>query len=306
MSIPVYTEYIYTLWGRSSSDIFALGEDENSGVVLHYNGNTWSEVPLNTGEYEYYISVWGVPGKYFFVKYLEFSSQNDESTIVECDGQDWSESQTVVPGSYHDIWGSSPNDIFAVGYDETPEGYQSRILHFDGENWTEAEEGFPISLRSVWGSSSTDVFAVGSDTILHYDGVSWSVMEENLPYSLHAVWGASEESVFVAGSSGILRYNGTRWAEVSDKGSWDIWVSPDSEVFISGVEEPVVYSDGSSWISMCNIDYEVKNQREYYYGVWGTTREDVFIAGSKGRPQSASRGMILRSNFKKDLNCLCE
>jgi len=305
MNIPIYTENIYTLWGNSPNDVFAIGEDEDSGIVLHFDGSAWEEVPLSVDDYEYFRGVWGIPGRHFFIKYQEFSSQGDESTIVEYDGQDQIEINTVVPGRYSDIWGSSQNDIFAVGYSEVPGRYQSEIMHFDGEKWNEMENTFTIALRSVWGNSGTDVFAVGADGILHYDGTSWSSMEENLPYFLNSVWGASENSVYAGGGT-VLHYDGIRWKEVSDIVSWDIWVSPDSEVFISGGDEPARSSDGKNWMNICTIGHDLKSQREQYFGIWGASTNEVFIGGSKGRPQAGSIGMILKSDFKEDLNCFCE
>lgn len=303
MDISVSSEEISKIWGTSSDDVFAIGTSSRSGVVLHFNGKRWEEVPFRDDDYEYYQGVWGVPGRYFFLHYV---LDVDEVVIVEYDGHNWSEIHTGITGRYNDIWGSSTDDIFAVGFSELPDGIQSRIMHFDGDNWTEMENNFSVALRSIWGSSSTDVFAVGSHSILHYDGNSWSVMEDSLPHALRAVWGASEDNVYVAGEY-VLHYDGVKWTEIVARGSYGMWVSPDSEVFMLGGDEPVRYSDGMDWISICTISHNFgKNTHEYYSGVWGTSKDDVFVVGSKCKPVWYCQGIILRSNFKDDLNCFCE
>jgi len=301
MDAPVVYSNISTIWGNSSNDVFALVSDK----VLHFDGEKWREVVFSGDGYGY-SGVWGVPGRYFFVK---ASSHSDGGIIVEYDGSNWLETQIGVIGWFRDIWGSSTNDIFVVGCDEEtiPETVISRILHFDGEKWTEMENEFSIALSSVWGSSSTDVFAVGSNTILHYDGNSWSVMEEKLPYGLSSVYGLSSTNVNVTGHSGILHYNGSSWTEVVNRGFGDLWISPENDVFAVSVDGSILFSEGGNWSSLCDVSYDIKeNIFLYYFGVWGSSSDDVFVVGGKQKPQSGSKGMILRSNFKDDLNCLCK
>jgi hypothetical protein len=304
---PGDADEISMVWGTSSSDVFAIGTGHRPSGVLHFDGDEWEEVPLSGVEYEYYRGVWGIPGRYFFIKHIPSA---DECIIVEYDGQDWSKTHSGVSGNLTDIWGSSENDVYVVGYrdldTDSPVDASSIILHFDGERWSEVDNNFSISLRSIWGSSSTDVFAVGDGSILHYDGNSWSVVEEDLPRPLKTVWGASADSVYVSGGA-IMHYDGVKWTEVVAHGSYDMWVSPESEVFLVGGGYPAIYSDGTDWINRCGIPYH-SEERVYLYftSIWGTSREDVFAVGSKQYWGSFSEGIILRSNFKDELNCFCE
>lgn len=303
MSVHGVGEEIHTIWGTSSNDVFAIGPGSRSSAVFHFDGDNWKELELTEDLYVY-KGVWGIPGRYFFLK----TDWRSAVIITEYDGSNWSDIDTGVIGWPMDIWGSSTSDIFVVGYDKEtiPDGVKSRILHFDGDNWTEMENDFTVALLSVWGNSSTDVYAVGSDTILHYDGNSWSVMETNLHYSLRSIWGASKDCVYAAGGS-VLHYDGIKWTEVSDRGTGDVWVSPDGEVFVTGGGGPASYSDGKNWINLCAISHNFgKDTTKYYSGVWGTSRNDVFVVGSKCKPVWYCQGIILRSNFKDDLNCFCE
>lgn len=38
---------LYGVWGSSDDDIFAVG---NSGAILHFDGNTWSEMNASFGQ----------------------------------------------------------------------------------------------------------------------------------------------------------------------------------------------------------------------------------------------------------------
>ena len=48
------TERLRSIWGSSSSDVFAVG---GSGTILHYDGTAWSEMSSGTTEHLY--NVWG-------------------------------------------------------------------------------------------------------------------------------------------------------------------------------------------------------------------------------------------------------
>ena len=38
--------WLHDIWGSSGSDIFAVGQDGVDGIILHYDGTTWSNIPI--------------------------------------------------------------------------------------------------------------------------------------------------------------------------------------------------------------------------------------------------------------------
>jgi hypothetical protein len=129
------------IWGSSPTNVYAVGHnDQNRGLMWHYDGQRWSDVHLST-----------VQG----------------GTIVG--------SIDLVA-----VYGFSANDVWAVGehiYDNpnSPPTFSdsSLIIHFDGAQWREWKAPEGGMLQSVWGSSPTDVWAGGWNTFFHFDGVAW-------------------------------------------------------------------------------------------------------------------------------------
>jgi hypothetical protein len=72
------TDWLNTIWGSSSSDVFAAGYD---GTILHYDGSAWS--PMSSGTYDRLLGVWGSSGSDIF-------AVGDGGTILHYDGSAWS------------------------------------------------------------------------------------------------------------------------------------------------------------------------------------------------------------------------
>ncbi len=186
---------LVSVWGSSGSDVYAVGP---RGVVLHYDGSTWTSLPrLHGGR-----SVWGSSGHDVYVV------GGIRDTIDHFDGTSWS--RRVLPsgvGNCMAVWGSSDHDVFVLG--------SQRIAHFDGTRWSLQRSHVDVTLYAIWGSSGQDVFAVGdAGQVVHYDGRTWSPQVGAGLVHLSALWGSSDRNVFAVGDDGIQRWDGTRWGRV--------------------------------------------------------------------------------------------
>lgn len=143
-------EPINGLWGTASNNVFAVGY---YGVILRYDGSTWST--MTSGTTITLCDVWGTgPNNVFAVGY--------GGTILRYNGASWSHMTSGTTQDFRAVWGIAPNNVFAVGTSGT-------ILHYDGLVWSAMESGTSTDLNGVWGSGASDVYAVGEDgTILHY------------------------------------------------------------------------------------------------------------------------------------------
>ena len=110
-------------WG-SSNNVYLVGdiinEDELSveGIVIHYNGESWSEAYRLTSTAFY--EVWGASSNDVFVGGVVVDEEwNIENIIiVHYDGSNWTQMDTpTIKDVIYSIWGSSANDVFAVGYE---------------------------------------------------------------------------------------------------------------------------------------------------------------------------------------------
>lgn len=180
------------VWGSSPDDVFAIGW--LSGIILHYDGKTWSQVydGLDGG----LDGIWGNSSE-------DVYAVGPGGTILHYDSVEWSIIDSGTSSDLFAVWGSSSEDIFVVGDNGT-------IVHYNGSNWNQMTSNSTDWLYSIWGSSSTDVYAVGVDdgTILHYDGAEWTSISDDTIVLLE-IGGTSSSDVFIVGGEGlILHYSG--------------------------------------------------------------------------------------------------
>jgi hypothetical protein len=105
------TRRLSGVWGSSSSDVFAIGEQ---GTILHYNGSDWS--PMTSGTTSNLEGVWGA-------SHSDVFAVGWEGTIRHYDGTTWSAMTSGTGNGLSAVWGTSPSDVFAVGWEGT-------ILHY--------------------------------------------------------------------------------------------------------------------------------------------------------------------------------
>ncbi len=153
-----------SLWGSSEKDIFAAGE---SGVVLHFDGKSWS--PMDSGTQQLLNSVWG-------------SSANDvfavggNGVIVHYDGSTWSTMESGTKENLAGVWGTDRSNVFAVGAKGT-------VLYYNGSAWHTAALLSAGNLHDVWISARGTVFAVGDDGTVVYGrgkGFPWNLILNNI------------------------------------------------------------------------------------------------------------------------------
>lgn len=267
--IPDAAIGLYSVWGSSPSDIFAVGF---MGNIMHYDGTSVSYMNSNTTEYLY--GVWGSSGTDVF-------AIGNNGTIIHYDGTNWSSMLSNTTEYLDGVWGSSGSDVFAVGGGGT-------ILHYDGNAWSVMDSGTTQYLYNIWGGSGTDVFAVGSGNgmILHYDGTTWSTMDTGTTEPIYDVWGSSGSDVYVTtDSSGtILHYDGNEWHPITNEivdnhPHWDIWGSSSSDIFFAGQGDGsdrfILHYNGATWS-------ESKLGTAAIRDIWGSSRSDVFAVNAEG------------------------
>jgi hypothetical protein len=201
---------LVSVWGTSSNNVYAVGTYYTSydhAFFAHYDGTSWSELPLPLPYRDYTFNVKAVSGTsandVYAVGYNNGPDFPYQGLVLHYDGSNWTVFAYPEPAvRLHGVWNSSPSDVFVVGDIDDNRGL---ILHYDGNRWSSMPIPAGGPLSDVWGSSPTDVYAVG-DGILHYDGQSWTKVSDR---GGRAVWGSSSTDVFVVGSGGTILH-GTR------------------------------------------------------------------------------------------------
>jgi hypothetical protein len=122
------TEMYCSFWGSSATDVFAVGNPGSPdagpftapaypSVIVHYDGQSWSEMRRNATDV--LSGIWGTsPTDVFAVGGSEAAENIWQDTILHYDGSSWSVmDRGSFPVYLRNAWGSSPGDVFAVGYD---------------------------------------------------------------------------------------------------------------------------------------------------------------------------------------------
>jgi hypothetical protein len=201
-----------SVWGSSGHDVYAVGARYQTAatpttgllrptaLVAHYDGTSWSEVELPSGNDREILDVWGTSASnVYLVGDFQPGDGNDEGIILHFDGSSWTETRYGSDGLHlKAAWGTGPNDIFAVGDEGT-------ILHFTGAGWVPMPTPITKAVHEIWGSSPSDIVAVAArGIILHYDGTHWVQMLSPTDRDLFGVWGSGPGNVFATGVLGVI------------------------------------------------------------------------------------------------------
>lgn len=252
---PSVQPVIRTVWGSDSRNVFAAGD---SGMILHYDGETWRELPRPQTS----VSLLAISGTdennvYIVGENGTVLRYNGERATFEPTPQSvplvgvWaSDANNVLALSASGrLWNrsvqSSPNDddVLSVSWREdrriadaidtiwirgADDFYAvldtGRLRHYRGGSIVDDIPEDGVRYRAIWGDDD-HVFAVGDGgAIRHYDGFEWrSVeLEQPLETNLTSVWGTSADNVFVAGLDGVmLRWNGLSWKRLNTRPNLD-------------------------------------------------------------------------------------
>ena len=246
------------IWGTSSSDVFAVGEE---GTILHYDGARWSE--MSSGTTMGLNAIWGMSDKDVF-------AVGESGAVLHYDGISWTVLGNDIEADLEGVWGRAADDLFAVGGEW---GSGGRIYHYNGSDWSLLNTSYDTYWpHDVWGTS-TDVFIVGDSLgdcpiVIHFDGEKWSgIYTEDIeladPNYLYGIWGIDSPDVFIAASildygfGGVLHYSGDSWvweetAEVDMVNTVliDVWGSSANSVYAVGSNNVILHYDGSKWSDM--------------------------------------------------------
>jgi len=208
--------------GSSVNDVWAVGYD---GVILHWNGSTWSAMISPVGA-EDFFTVWSRTANDAWI--------GGRSNILHWNGTSWSatpNNRSGGIGAAFDFWGSSATDIWTVTG-------SSILAHWDGSIWNFVS--FTSQpLQSLWGFAANDVWAVGlGGFIQHWDGSVWTPATSNTSTALFNVWGNSSNDVWAGGDNGVLlHWNGSAWSSrdsETDNRIISMYGSSQNSVWIAG------------------------------------------------------------------------
>lgn len=140
---------LFKIWGTSAQDMYIVGD---SGLALHYDGQTWTEQPTGVSDPLFTVvgrsagDVWAVGGLIAPV-------------MIHWDGAAWStvDLPPVQPQAMQGVWTAPDEAVYVGGW----YGYTAS-LDIDGA-WEVMETGSALSYHAVFGDGNGSLWAVGGD-----------------------------------------------------------------------------------------------------------------------------------------------
>ncbi|MBI5500401.1 MAG: hypothetical protein HY907_09170 [Deltaproteobacteria bacterium] len=282
------SETLYSLWGSSTNDIWA-GGGWNGGILLHYDGTTWTEDRTAPSvDRKGYLALSGTAAN-------DVYGSLHDGGIVHYDGTSWRPMEGAVTASLRAVWGVSGQDVFVAGATASPDGRPSTaLLRYDGTRWTLAswQEGFKA--EDVWAAARDDVYLVGGDqNIRRWDGASWTTSPVGLfiDIDLFGVWGVPGDEIFIVGGQDETITDGLPRAFHGTFGSWTPLLPPDlpdvdlldvagtnaDDIMAVGSDGTILLRAGAD--GLAEID---SGTTETLRSVWVDVSGDAFAVGDNG------------------------
>ncbi len=208
---------IYGVWGSTSTDVWAVGQHgtssaNSSGIILHWNGMTWS--PVTTQVAATLRGVWGSGAK-------DVWAVGSGGTILHWNGFKWTAVDSLHTDDLYGVSGTSSTNAWAVGAGGT-------ILNWEGTAWNErVSSGAYEALYSVHLVGPTDIWALGEHgLVLHRKGgLTWNRVSTPVPVSivLRGISGTTPNNLWAVGDTAtIVHWDGTKWSSVATASRMEI------------------------------------------------------------------------------------
>jgi hypothetical protein len=188
---------LYGVWGAAPNDLYAVGGmPGSSGVALHYDGSSWSQLPpLILGPTGALFKVWGSAADDVFVC-------GEGGLVIHWDGSAWTSQPTGLAPSVtlFTVAGRARDDVYAVG------GLgRAAAIHYDGRAWSPFMDA---AFDAVGGLAGVSVDTDGSVLIVGGGGIKLrgkpgALADETLEQpndDLHAALLVGGEGFVVGGS----------------------------------------------------------------------------------------------------------
>ena len=261
---------------RSVRGRLALGD---SGVLLHYNGVTWTPQCTGTTRPLYAITVSYLGGLFLAGR---------DGTILELDTLNgWWSFQTS--GTTSSLYGLARAPA-AINGTLVAVGAGGTIVGYDGTRWSTENSGITTTLFSVAKVPMLPAnYAVGAGgTILHYDGLSWQAQSSGTTSDLHFVMVLDSTDIYAGGADGtLLHSNGSTWSRIAVSGlaatlhAADISLDTTGTVitgfFAVGDSGTILHSfDGVTWTTQSS------GTTNDLLGLWVFSDSNAFAVGAVG------------------------
>jgi hypothetical protein len=266
------------VWGSGPDDVWAVGGQVDSPLVLHGDGARWTPVGVEGNSL-----LWSVYG----FSATDVYAVGEAGLILHFDGSSWTR---VVSGTdllLYGVWGSSGDDVWIVGGDRYGSAGSAIVLRGTRGSFSRVEmppELAPSVLFKVHGFAPDDVYLVGNEGVLRWNGTAWR--REPMPTTepLRAMWGQNARDIYAVGGNEtgeIFRYDGQQWTEVANLsiglGLSGVFTSADGPTIAVGANALVFELDHDG--SLINAKLPTTDSLPFLHAVWGDGHGTTYTVG---------------------------
>jgi hypothetical protein len=308
------------IWGSSSSNMYVVGfNDQNKGIMYHFDGNGWSVVPISA------IEGGNISGLISFSDVFGFSSRDiyavgsrdrvnptpppnflDSNLIVHFDGTRWIDTGVRQGRELWSVAGNSQRNALAVGVSST-------LFCLKNNNWLRDSINVFIPPDASFGLNSVsvvengDAFALGNwrmnafarECFFSFRRASsqWTLIDSVIVevnnfedrWGYNTIWASSSGQVYSLGV-GVFTLRGNSWVRVYNTGNALVGISAVDEknIFVVGYSGTVLHFDGNDWYQYSQFLGSGMTLTD----VW-TNGTEVFVVGHCASG-GATKSFILR------------
>lgn len=194
------TATLWGVWAASPNDVWAVGGTPGGGLgapndlVFHWDGASWSQVPLPAPAGKSLNKVWGTSSQ-------DLYAVGEAGAIWHKKGDTWVNEgdPPLAQGNLLTVYGCSATDVYAVG--------GSDVLHSDGTTWTKVDVALSSAVNGVTCSPSGEVLITGfGGSKQRLVGGKWVDEFDVEPFGdFHGAWADSEGSFWIAGGDFVTK-----------------------------------------------------------------------------------------------------
>jgi len=283
---------LISVWGSAPEDVWAAGGTEGRGIVLHGDGQSWTEVDVGAPAMLWWIYGFTADDVY---------AVGEHGLILHYDGTSWQRAGSGTDRTLYGVWGASGDDVWIVGGDPSVPG-GAVVLRGHGTSFRAIQvtpELAPDALFKAYGYAADDVMMVGTGgAVLRWDGSSWRLDPSVTGEPLFSLWGRGEDDIYAVGgwnAGTVLHLDGDGWTEVEDQagtGLSGVFTSDDRPTIAVGRDAYVleILPDGTE----IEPALPALAPDTSFHGVWGDQAGTTYAVGGDLWAAAPGRGVILR------------
>ena len=290
----VQEDTLVSVWGTGPDDVWAVGGTEERGLVLHWDGESWS--PVETGAD---ALLWWVYG----FRADDIYAAGERGLLLHYDGSTWQRVQTGTDRALYGIWGASGEDIWIVGGD--PAVPKAAVaLRGHGTSFSPVTDLppdlAPAAVYKAYGYAADDVILVGSDgTVLRWNGDIWRREPTPTFEPIFSLWGRSQDDIYAVGgwqAGSLLHFDGAEWTEVDGEvgaGLSGVFTAPGQPIIAVGPSSYIVEVEPDG--TQVEPVLPALEADTAFHGIWGDGTGTAWaVGGDLLAWPSPTRGVILR------------